>query len=581
MAVMASGAVLMAGLVAAFILAAGDASQRVLLAAVAVVVLQVVLALAVSAVTLGQPRTRLFGIQSLAFAAGLTVLAAAIVVGGAGSGVADALRSPLAIAAALMLVVYDTGRPSTRVDHWVTLPAAAAALLVFGAIFLLGPVTVSAWSGVFCLEGCPPTGFAASSAPGLQEGLQVAYAALRTVMFAGLAAGLWVRMRRASGVQRAGLVPVAVVGGLVAVTGLMGAVAGIASPFAGLPEWLQPGSFTRVLVPVGLALALVAAHSARRRLADQLQELRLADDLPRAQDMARRVLGDDTARIWTAPECPPAGTAGMIALHAADGEVIGCLCVRPGLAQADPGALTEVAAAAAFALEAMALDRRMADLEVALQRTRAESVAVADEARRQAEQAIHDTAQARIVLLRGHLARLARDGSTAPDDLQDELALLADQADAALTDIRVAVLGMRPVVPGQLVPALRDDARALPIPVAVDDLGIGALPARAELAMHYGLREALQNVVKHAGDAASARVVLGRDPAGFAWVEVTDDGRGFVPDTTPERGLGGLRHRLRDAGGDLHVRSQPGAGTTLRMTVPLAAPQSPRDTVSR
>lgn len=580
-AVIVVAGLLLAGLIAAFILSAADSSERVLLAAVAVVVLQVVLVLAIAAATLGQPRTRLYGAEALVFAAGLTVLAAAIVVGGAGSGAADALRSPLAIAAVLMVVLFDSGRPATRVDRWVTVPSALLALLVFGAIFLLGPVTVSSWSGVFCLEGCPPTGFSASAAPGLQEGLQVVYIVLRGVMFVGLGAGLWVRTRRASGVQRARLLPVAIVGWLVVLAGLMGVIAALASPQSGLPQWLQPGSFTRVLVPVGLGIALVAGHSARRRLASDLEALRLSGDVSTAEAIVRRALADPTARVVPSPASPLDNALQGEVLRGADGAMIGILVTQPERRVADPETYADVISATTFALEAIALDRRMDELEADLTRARADSQAVADEARRQVEQALHDTAQARIVLLRGHLRRLAADAVTPSAQVQEELVLLATQADTALADIRVALMGVRPIPPGQLVPALRDDVRALSIPVAVDDRGIGALPADAELAVHFGVREALQNALKHAGERASIRISLGRDPTGFAWVEVTDDGSGFIPGTAPERGLAGLRHRLRGVGGDLHVRSAPGRGTTVRMTVPLAMPQAPSDVLSR
>jgi len=581
LSVLAAAAVLFAGLVAAFILASGDSSQRVLMAAVAVVVLQVVLVLAIAAITLGSSRTRLYGIQSLAFAAALTFLAAAIVIGGPGSGVADALRSPLTIAAALMLVLFDTGRPSTWADRWVTLPAAAAAVLLYGAIFLLGPVTVTAWSGVFCLEGCPPTGLSASAAPGLQDALELAYAALRGVVFVGVAAGIVVRMRRARGVQRATLVPVAVVGVMVVTTGLMGVVVGLASPGAALPEWLQPGSFTRVLVPVGVAIALLLGQSARRRLKADLDSLRVVTSLPAAEQVVRRALSDPSARIHTADTPPESAVLQQTPLAAPVAGNIGYLLTSPGVTGSDPAGFADVVEATSVALSAMSVDRRIAELERALDRADAKSRGIADEARRQAEQAIHDTAQARIVLMRGHLNRLARDGSASASQVQDELALLAQQADAALADIRSAVMGMRPVAPGQLVPALREDARALPMPIAVDDHGIGALPTPCELAMHYGLREALQNAIKHAGSEVSVRVVLGRDPSGFAWAEVADDGCGFDPDATATRGLGDLRRRLDGLGGSLHVRSVPGAGTTVRMTVPTDTAQPARDAFSR
>jgi Signal transduction histidine kinase len=46
--------------------------------------------------------------------------------------------------------------------------------------------------------------------------------------------------------------------------------------------------------------------------------------------------------------------------------------------------------------------------------------------------------------------------------------------------------------------------------------------------------------------------------------EVTDDGRGFDPDSTGYgTGLQGMADRLDALGGSLDVRSAPGEGTTL------------------
>jgi signal transduction histidine kinase len=50
-----------------------------------------------------------------------------------------------------------------------------------------------------------------------------------------------------------------------------------------------------------------------------------------------------------------------------------------------------------------------------------------------------------------------------------------------------------------------------------------------------------------------------------------DDGRGFdASDTAEDRhGLGGMNERARMLGGALDLRTSPGAGTRVRVTVPL------------
>lgn len=53
-------------------------------------------------------------------------------------------------------------------------------------------------------------------------------------------------------------------------------------------------------------------------------------------------------------------------------------------------------------------------------------------------------------------------------------------------------------------------------------------------------------------------------------LEVSDNGSGFDPSRSPERGhfgLRGLRDLVTEAGGRLDVVSTPGAGTRVRMEV--------------
>ena len=98
----------------------------------------------------------------------------------------------------------------------------------------------------------------------------------------------------------------------------------------------------------------------------------------------------------------------------------------------------------------------------------------------------------------------------------------------------------------------------------------GCLPALgpgAEVALYRVAQEALHNALRHAG-ATGVRVALSK--AGRRVVlEVSDDGRGFVPEA-PSRGLGlaSMRERASSVGGALTIRSGP-RGTLVRMTVPV------------
>jgi len=93
--------------------------------------------------------------------------------------------------------------------------------------------------------------------------------------------------------------------------------------------------------------------------------------------------------------------------------------------------------------------------------------------------------------------------------------------------------------------------------------------------LFQAVNELLVNVVKHA-QAQNVEVSIRREGANLK-MEVGDDGVGFqMPHTAPhlrERcgfGLFSIRERLRPYGGVLEVQSEPGAGTHVILTVPLA-----------
>jgi signal transduction histidine kinase len=143
------------------------------------------------------------------------------------------------------------------------------------------------------------------------------------------------------------------------------------------------------------------------------------------------------------------------------------------------------------------------------------------------------------------------------------------------------ILGLRPSALDDLglAPALRMHAERtlnpadMQLEIDARDL-TSRLPPEIETALFRTFQEALSNVVRHA-EASRVRVRLAVRNGAFEG-EITDDGQGFNveiirADGDGPRGLGllGMRERVALCGGTLEIFSRPGAGTRLRIRVPL------------
>lgn len=98
-------------------------------------------------------------------------------------------------------------------------------------------------------------------------------------------------------------------------------------------------------------------------------------------------------------------------------------------------------------------------------------------------------------------------------------------------------------------------------------------------AIYRAFRETLINVAKHA-EAGAVKCTLRVDEHGLE-ITVRDDGRGMDPDHISEgsHGLSNMRRRVEEQGGELHIRSQPDAGTQVRMRFPLGHTRVPPNEV--
>jgi two-component system, NarL family, sensor histidine kinase DevS len=194
--------------------------------------------------------------------------------------------------------------------------------------------------------------------------------------------------------------------------------------------------------------------------------------------------------------------------------------------------------------------------------------------RRRLARELHDeTGQALTSIL---LGLRAVDEAGSGDDVAKAVADLRELVVATLQDVRRLAVQLRPKALDDfgLVPALERLAQTFSessgIGVQLEaTLGDERLPAEVETTIYRIVQEALTNVVKHAEATEVSILLVRRDSTVTAVLE--DNGAGFRPEAARSDSLGleGMRERVALHDGRLTVESAPGAGTTLRVEVPL------------
>ncbi|WP_300007510.1 GAF domain-containing sensor histidine kinase [Pseudonocardia sp.] len=258
-----------------------------------------------------------------------------------------------------------------------------------------------------------------------------------------------------------------------------------------------------------------------------------------------------------------AGLVGVLNVHTV---------VRREFTEADIRLLTVIGSLVAGAMHSARLHRRLVAREHAQERFTEQVITAQETERRRLAGDIHDGISQRLVSLAYHLDAAQRALPDRPGDAAEQVRLARGLADLSMDEARSAIGGLRPPVLDDLglSGGLTSLARSLPqLPVTVDVAEV-RLPEARELALYRIAQEALQNVVKHSG-AAHARLSFAVDGA-TARLEIVDDGCGFHPDEKSDGyGMHSMTERAELVGGAVTVRSRPGGGTSVRVTLPLPA----------
>jgi signal transduction histidine kinase len=487
-----------------------------------------------------------------------------------------------------IVLSFPSGRLRTTFERGIVVAASATVALLFvPTAFLVEKYPEpSLWS--VCEGSCPGNEFMLAGAEPafvdawvlpLREFILIA-------VYVAVAVALYQRLRASTALGRRMLSPVlaiaigrslAMAGGLALRRSASGIVA------VDLLAWLFVLGLPALALAfaVGLVRARLFTSSALQRLATRLPYQRDAEGL---RDCLASTLDDPSLEVaywmhdspgrWVdargkGMRLPGTGADRSVTEIQAGGQRVAAFIHDPALAQQQPF----VEAAGTFALTALENHRLRAHVDVSLEsllESRARIQAAADSERIRIERDLHDGAQQRLVALRVRLELAAdavrEDPALGPGLLHE----LGEEVEVTLDEVRSLARGIYPSLLADrgLDDALRDASRRVPVTTTVETVGVGRYSAEIEAAVYFCCLEALQNVAKHAREAKTVFVSVVDDGAlGF---EVCDDGQGFDVDAVGAgAGLTNMRDRTGAVGGELRVRSSPGAGTTVSGIVPL------------
>ena len=195
-----------------------------------------------------------------------------------------------------------------------------------------------------------------------------------------------------------------------------------------------------------------------------------------------------------------------------------------------------------------------------------------EQERRRLARDLHDEVNQALTAILLRLEALAQD---LPSPEAEELAGVKRLVDQAMEELLSLGRQLRPSALDDhgLVPALETQVKRFGRHAGIEVSLVAegewdGLDEDKQATIYRVGQEALSNVVQHA-QAKRVQVRLAAEDGGTELV-VEDDGRGFRPSANGHDGLGlgGMAERARLVGGELEVSSTPGAGTTVRLTIP-------------
>jgi PAS domain S-box-containing protein len=190
---------------------------------------------------------------------------------------------------------------------------------------------------------------------------------------------------------------------------------------------------------------------------------------------------------------------------------------------------------------------------------------------------LHDDITQRLAFLNIEVDKLAMENRSLSDPDIEKLELISQNIGDLSSDINMISRRLHPAsldVLG-LVRSIASESnnfsrlREIPVSLDLDDT-IQHLSREISLSIYRILQEGLRNIARHA-KATQVRVALSKENHTLHLL-IVDNGIGFDPALLSQHaglGIASMTERARLIQGDLLIKSQPGKGTTIEVTVPL------------
>jgi signal transduction histidine kinase len=201
---------------------------------------------------------------------------------------------------------------------------------------------------------------------------------------------------------------------------------------------------------------------------------------------------------------------------------------------------------------------------------------VTEQEKAQLARDLHDELGGLLTAARMDLSWLQGRASAAEPEAQSKLAALAGAIDTAMSLKRRVVESLRPALLDHfgLAMALQShfettcEAAGLRCRSQIVD-DEPPLPQDMAIALFRVAQEALTNVLRHA-HAQTVDLRFSSDADGYR-MSIADDGIGFDPARSRggvSHGIGGMRHRIRNLGGEFTLRANVPRGSCIEVSVP-------------